>query len=111
MFYSYSAFIQGLYRGSENNEMRLGVCSRSNDVVEPMIKPQWYVRCNDLANEALNAVMDEENKRIEIIPKQYSAEWKRCGYLILLDELLFLLFIMMRNHNLFSPSNSLRFKV
>ncbi|KAG4986346.1 hypothetical protein JHK84_034298 [Glycine max] len=35
----------GLYRGSENNEMRLGVCSRSNEVVEPMIKPQpHYLR-------------------------------------------------------------------
>ncbi|XP_028756346.1 valine--tRNA ligase, mitochondrial 1 [Neltuma alba] len=68
---------KGLYRGSENNEMRLGVCSRSNDVVEPMIKPQWYVRCNDLAKEALHAVMDEDNKKIEIIPKQYSADWKR----------------------------------
>ncbi|XP_054786171.1 valine--tRNA ligase, mitochondrial 1 isoform X2 [Prosopis cineraria] len=68
---------KGLYRGSENNEMRLGVCSRSNDVVEPLIKPQWYVRCHDLAKEALRAVMDEENKEIEIIPKQYSADWKR----------------------------------
>ncbi|KAL5131503.1 Valine--tRNA ligase, mitochondrial 1 [Glycine soja] len=61
----------GLYRGSENNEMRLGVCSRSNEVVEPMIKPQWYVNCNDLAKQALFVVVDEENKRIEIIPKQY----------------------------------------
>ncbi|KAL2602000.1 hypothetical protein AAZV13_10G201000 [Glycine max] len=66
-----------LYRGSENNEMRLGVCSRSNDVVEPMIKPQWYVNCNDLAKQALHAAVDEENKRIEIIPKQYLADWKR----------------------------------
>nr|KYP76075.1 Valyl-tRNA synthetase [Cajanus cajan] len=68
---------KGLYRGSENNEMRLGVCSRSNDVVEPMIKPQWYVNCNDLANQALQAAVDEENKRLEIVPKQYLADWKR----------------------------------
>jgi len=57
--------------------MRLGVCSRSNDVVEPLIKPQWYVDCNSMAKDALNAVMDEENRKIEIIPKQYAAEWKR----------------------------------
>ncbi|WVY97592.1 hypothetical protein V8G54_029743 [Vigna mungo] len=68
---------KGLYRGSENNEMRLGVCSRSNDVVEPMIKPQWYVSCNDLAKQALNAAVDEENNRLELIPKQYLADWKR----------------------------------
>ncbi|XP_027367579.1 valine--tRNA ligase, mitochondrial 1 isoform X3 [Abrus precatorius] len=68
---------KGLYRGFEPNEMRLGFCSRSNDVVEPMIKPQWYVNCNDLANQALHAAMNEENKRLEIIPKQYLADWKR----------------------------------
>lgn len=62
--------------------MRLGVCSRSNDVVEPMIKPQWYVNCNDMAKQALHAAMDEENKRLEIIPKQYSADWKRCLYIL-----------------------------
>jgi valyl-tRNA synthetase len=61
--------------------MRLGVCSRSNDVIEPMIKPQWYVNCSDIAKEALHAVTDEENKRVEIIPKQYVADWKRCLYI------------------------------
>lgn len=61
--------------------MRLGVCSRSNDVIEPMIKPQWYVNCSDIAKEALHAVTDEENKRVEIFPKQYVADWKRCLYI------------------------------
>lgn len=32
---------QGLFRGVADNAMRLGICSRSNDVIEPMIKPQW----------------------------------------------------------------------
>lgn len=32
---------QGLFRGVADNAMRLGVCSRSDDVIEPMIKPQW----------------------------------------------------------------------
>lgn len=68
--------IQGLYRGAKNNEMRLGVCSRTNDVIEPLIKPQWYVNCKGMAKEALDAVMSEERK-IEIIPSQYAAEWRR----------------------------------
>ncbi|KAJ0471091.1 putative valine--tRNA ligase [Helianthus annuus] len=68
---------KGLYKGEEKNEMRLGLCSRSNDVVEPMIKPQWYVNCHGIAKEALDAVMDDTNKKIEIMPKQYAAEWKR----------------------------------
>ena len=32
----------GLYRGKENNKMRLGLCSRSGDIIEPMLTPQWY---------------------------------------------------------------------
>lgn len=57
--------------------MNLGICSRSDDVVEPMVKPQWFVKCDTLAKEALDAVMNENNKKIEIIPKQYALEWKR----------------------------------
>lgn len=68
---------KGLYRGAKDNEMRLGICSRSNDVVEPLIKPQWYVNCTTMAKDALDAVMDEENRKIEIIPKEYEADWKR----------------------------------
>ncbi|KAL7183872.1 hypothetical protein ACSBR2_026113 [Camellia fascicularis] len=68
---------KGLYRGAKNNEMRLGICSRSNDVVEPLIKPQWYVNCNSMAKQALDAVFDDKNRKMEIIPKQYAAEWKR----------------------------------
>ena len=33
----------GLYRGKENNKMRLGLCSRSGDIIEPMLTPQWLV--------------------------------------------------------------------
>ncbi|CAI9303715.1 unnamed protein product [Lactuca saligna] len=70
-------WLQGLYKGEEKNEMHLGVCSRSNDVIEPMIKPQWYVNCNGIAKKALDVLMDENNKKIDILPKQYAAEWKR----------------------------------
>ncbi|XP_070006507.1 valine--tRNA ligase, mitochondrial 1-like isoform X2 [Nicotiana sylvestris] len=68
---------KGLYRDAKNNEMRLGICSRSNDVVEPLIKPQWFVNCKSMAKEALDAVTDDDNRKMEIIPKQYVAEWKR----------------------------------
>ncbi|KAJ0247561.1 hypothetical protein HA466_0160050 [Hirschfeldia incana] len=65
---------QGLYRGAENKEMRLGLCQRTGDVIEPMIKPQWYLNCRMMAKEALNVA---ESKKLEFIPKQYSAEWTR----------------------------------
>ena len=36
----------GLYRGKQVNKMRLGLCQRSGDIIEPMLTPQWYVNCN-----------------------------------------------------------------
>ncbi|KAL0333355.1 UNVERIFIED_CONTAM: Valine--tRNA ligase, mitochondrial 1 [Sesamum angustifolium] len=68
---------KGLYRGDKNNEMRLGICSRINDVVEPLIKPQWYVNCKSMAEQGLDAVINDTNQKMEIIPKQYVAEWQR----------------------------------
>lgn len=32
---------QGLFRGEADNPMRLGLCSRTGDVIEPLLKPQW----------------------------------------------------------------------
>jgi len=31
----------GLFRGKEVNKMRLGLCSRTGDIIEPMLTPQW----------------------------------------------------------------------
>lgn len=32
-----------LYVETTNNPMMVPICSRSKDIVEPMLKPQWYV--------------------------------------------------------------------
>ena len=40
---------KGLYVGKEDNEMQLPICSRSGDVIEPMLKPQWSVPTHRLA--------------------------------------------------------------
>ena len=54
--------------------MRLGICSRSKDVIEPLMKPQWYVSMKEMAAEALKAV---ESEQIIINPKVSEAEYKR----------------------------------
>ncbi|KAL1196003.1 Valine--tRNA ligase, mitochondrial 1 [Cardamine amara subsp. amara] len=68
---------KGLYRGAKNNEMRLERCSRTNDIIEPMIKPQWYVNCQIMGKKALDVAINDENKKLEFIQKQYTAEWRR----------------------------------
>jgi valyl-tRNA synthetase len=35
----------GSWKDKKDHKMRLGRCSRSKDIIEPIIKPQWYVKC------------------------------------------------------------------
>ena len=75
----------GLYRGTTPNAMRLGVCSRSKDVIEPVLKPQWWVSCGSMAADARAAASDG---RLKIIPSDSVASWNRCpspGLLLLLS--------------------------
>ena len=59
--------------------MRLGLCSRSNDVIEPMLKPQWWVSCSNMAKRAADAVRDGS---LRIIPSihEYVA-WRGVAWL------------------------------
>eukprot|EP01117_Protostelium_nocturnum_P006820 TRINITY_DN2451_c0_g1_i2.p1 TRINITY_DN2451_c0_g1~~TRINITY_DN2451_c0_g1_i2.p1 ORF type:complete len:1087 (+),score=407.29 TRINITY_DN2451_c0_g1_i2:115-3261(+) len=65
---------KNLFRGSRDNPMSLGLCSRSKDVIEPILKPQWWVNCQNMAKRAVDAV---KNKELEILPPQHEATWFR----------------------------------
>ena len=45
-----------LYRGTADNPMVVPVCSRSKDIIEPIMKPQWYIKCDDMAKKAMESV-------------------------------------------------------
>lgn len=61
-----------LYIGQEDNEMTIPLCSRSGDVIEPLLKPQWWVSQKAMAEEALKAV---KTGQIKIAPKSSEAEY------------------------------------
>ena len=65
---------KGLYRGKADNKMSLPQCSRSKDIIEPMLKPQWWVNCQDMAAEACTTVRDGS---LQILPKEFEAVWFR----------------------------------
>ena len=44
---------KGLYRETKEHQMVVPICSRSKDIVEPLIKPQWYVDTRQMAKEAV----------------------------------------------------------
>ncbi|CCG81929.1 Valyl-tRNA synthetase [Taphrina deformans PYCC 5710] len=56
----------GLFIGIEDNPMSVPLCSKSGDVIEPLLKPQWWVKQSAMAEAAKNAVLNGE---IEITPK------------------------------------------
>ncbi|KAL5011505.1 hypothetical protein ScPMuIL_010056 [Solemya velum] len=61
-----------LYRGTQDNPMVVPFCSRSKDVIEPLLKPQWYVDVKDMSSNAVKAVRDGE---LKIIPDIHVKTW------------------------------------
>ena len=59
-----------MYRGTADNAMQLPICSRSGDIVEPRLKPQWYVNTTDMAARAMKSVEDGE---LRLIPSEHKA--------------------------------------
>lgn len=55
--------------------MSLGVCSRSKDVIEPLMRPQWWVDCKQMAADACGAVRSGD---LQILPSEQEPKWFRC---------------------------------
>ncbi|ODV83984.1 hypothetical protein CANARDRAFT_29448 [[Candida] arabinofermentans NRRL YB-2248] len=63
-----------LFVGQEDNEMTIPICSRSGDVIEPYLKPQWWVSQKKMADAAIQVV---KNGDIKISPQASEAEYFR----------------------------------
>jgi valyl-tRNA synthetase len=55
------------------HEMLLGHCQRSDDVVEPRLKTQWFIRVTPLAEAALKAT---RSGRTQILPERFVKVWE-----------------------------------
>jgi valyl-tRNA synthetase len=55
------------------HEMLLGRCQRSDDVVEPRLKTQWFVRVAPLAAAALEAT---RSGKTQILPERFVKVWE-----------------------------------
>uniref|UniRef100_A0A8D0AM51 Valine--tRNA ligase n=1 Tax=Sander lucioperca TaxID=283035 RepID=A0A8D0AM51_SANLU len=63
---------KGHFKEIKDNPMVVPVCSRSKDIVEPLLKPQWYVNCTDMGKQAADAVREG---RLKIIPDHHLKTW------------------------------------
>uniref|UniRef100_A0A673HAN7 Valine--tRNA ligase, mitochondrial n=1 Tax=Sinocyclocheilus rhinocerous TaxID=307959 RepID=A0A673HAN7_9TELE len=59
-----------LFRGKKKHPMSLPICSRSGDVIEPLLKKQWFVRCQEMSRKAVQVserVLNVWLHQIEIV--------------------------------------------
>nr|XP_041568648.1 valine--tRNA ligase, mitochondrial isoform X1 [Taeniopygia guttata] len=64
---------RGLLRGVQDHAMTLPLCSRSGDVVEFLLKRQWFLSCGDMARAALQAVT---SGRLRLVPEFHEKNWR-----------------------------------
>jgi valyl-tRNA synthetase len=64
---------RGDLAGEQSHEMVIGRCQRSNDVIEPRLKTQWFVRATALAPPALEAT---RSGRTRILPDHFQKTWE-----------------------------------
>jgi valyl-tRNA synthetase len=65
---------KGLWVKQADNAMTVPICERSKDVVEPIIKPQWFMSMREMADEAAKAVRDG---RIKMQPDVHARNFLR----------------------------------
>ncbi|RDB22412.1 Valine--tRNA ligase [Hypsizygus marmoreus] len=65
---------EGYYVETKDNPMQIPICSKSGDLIEPVLKPQWWVDCKPLADEAIKRTRAGE---LLITPKQSENDWYR----------------------------------
>ncbi|KAH7408159.1 valyl-tRNA synthetase [Phaeosphaeria sp. MPI-PUGE-AT-0046c] len=53
---------KGLFVKKEDNPMKVPICSRSGDVIEPIMKPQWWMKMSGMAKQAIEVVESGELK-------------------------------------------------
>ncbi|KAJ6217790.1 hypothetical protein RDWZM_008947 [Blomia tropicalis] len=64
----------GLYKEWKDNPMVVPICDRSKDIIEPLVKYQWYVDCKDIAEKSAEVV---RNGSLKVLPKMHEKTWFR----------------------------------
>jgi len=64
---------RGDLAGERTHEMIVGRCQRSDDVLEPRLKTQWFIRTEPLAARALEAT---RSGRVSILPERFEKTWE-----------------------------------
>lgn len=66
---------RGILRDIYDHKMLLPRCSRSQDIIEYLLKEQWFVKCDEMAKKALDAVKMGSLKITPSIHEQLWYDW------------------------------------
>ena len=61
-----------LLKGSVPHSMSVPFCSRSGDVIEPLLRPQWFLNMRHMADRAVEAV---RRNQLRIHPAHFENVW------------------------------------
>lgn len=64
----------GLFVDKKDNPMTVPLCDKSKDVIEPLMKPQWWMNMKEMSAAALKVVKDGE---IKILPESAEKSYIR----------------------------------
>ena len=64
----------GLFVKQEAHAMKIPRCEKTKDIIEPVIKPQWWMRMGEMAEAALKVV---QNGEINIAPPTARRSYER----------------------------------
>ncbi len=65
----------GLLVGREDHTHQVGTCSRTGDVVEPLLSDQWFLEVRPLADKALAAVAAGDTRVLPPRLQRFFVEW------------------------------------
>lgn len=63
---------RNIYRGAKEHQMDLPICSRNEDIIEPIMKQQWHVNVTMIKQHLIEAVQSGE---ASIIPRKFQRTW------------------------------------
>ncbi|OON95582.1 MAG: valine--tRNA ligase [Epulopiscium sp. Nele67-Bin005] len=65
---------QGFFVKAENHTNNVGTHDRCGDIIEPMIKMQWFVKMSELAKPAIEAL---QKKELNFVPERFGNTYLR----------------------------------
>ncbi|KAI0194062.1 tRNA synthetases class I-domain-containing protein [Xylaria flabelliformis] len=64
----------GLFVKKESHAMTIPLCEKTRDVIEPLMKQQWWVKMADMASDALKVV---DEGKVKIAPESAAKSYQR----------------------------------